>query len=140
MVPTGCRENVLKHCHDDALSAHGGFYKTVERIRRQYYWPRMDRDTRIYVARCETCLASKPCNTNQTAPMGKFRSSSRPWEMIHLDFIGPLPRSKNGFCYILVVIDYFSKFVHIHPVRSATSAAIIKFLEDRIFLTFGTPR
>lgn len=59
--------------------------------------------------------------------------------MIFIDFIGPLPRSRSGHCHILVVVDALTKFVHLHPVRTATSKAVIKFLEDRIFLTFGVP-
>lgn len=74
-----------------------------------------------------------------TGPMVEQRESSRPWQMIYLDFIGPFPRSKRGNCHILVVVDSFSKFVHIHPVRNATTSSVISYLENRIFLTFGVP-
>lgn len=139
IIPKSHRQEVLKQCHDDPLSAHGGYFKTIDRVRREYFWPKMDEDVRKYVNQCRVCLASKASNVNQVAPMGKQRESTRPWQMLYLDFISPLPRSKNGFTFILTVLDSFSKFVHIHPLRAATAASLIKFLEDRIFLTFGVP-
>lgn len=139
VVPTGKRENVLQDAHDDPMSAHGGYAKTLDKIKRRFYWPRMYVDVKKYVGNCDVCKASKPTNVVQTAPMGRFKEVSRPWQMLHMDFIGPLPRSKGGYCYIFVVVDAMSKFVHIHPLRTATSKAIIRFLEDRIFLTFGVP-
>lgn len=71
--------------------------------------------------------------------MGNFREPRQPWHMVYVDFIGPLPRSKTGFCHILTVVDSFSKFMHAHPIRSATSKESINFLLNRIFLTFGVP-
>lgn len=59
--------------------------------------------------------------------------------MLYLDFIGPLPRSKSGHCYVLTVVDSFSKFILAEPLRVATSKVLIEFLEKRVFLVFGVP-
>lgn len=134
------RKALLLKNHDDPLSAHGGFFKTVDRIKRSFYWPGMDADIREYVSKCETCKACKPTNRIQRAPMGNLREPTRPFEIIYIDFVGPLPRSKSGHAYMLVIVDAFSKFVHIHPMRTATTLATIKCLREHIFLTFGTPR
>lgn len=99
----------------------------------------MSVDVKKYVVSCIVCNASKPSSMNQKAPMGRFREVDRPWRMISIDFIGPLPRSVSGFCHLLVVVDNFSKFVHLHPMRRITAKATIKFLKDRIFLQFGCP-
>lgn len=100
----------------------------------------MDQEIREYVSKCEVCKACKPTNQIQRSPMGKFRETNRPFEMISIDFIGPLPRSRAGFVFILVVVDLFSKFVHLHPMRSASTQSTVKCLNDHIFLLFGTPR
>lgn len=140
VIPCQDRENIMQRCHNDPLSAHGGYFKTVDRVKRRYFWPKMDNDIRKFVRNCDVCCAVKSTNQNQIAPMGKLRSCSRPWEIIYLDFIGPLPRSKSGFCFVLMVVDGFSKFVHVHPLRTATTRAAIKCIEEHIFLTYGTPR
>lgn len=140
VVKPSDRQALLFKNHDSPLSAHGGFFKTADRIKRSFYWPRMDADIREYVAKCETCKACKPSNRIQRSPMGKFREASRPFELIYVDFVGPLPRSKSGNTVLFVVVDGFSKFVHTHPMRAATALASIKCLRDHIFLLFGTPR
>lgn len=139
VVPKESRQEVMFKCHDDPLSAHGGYLKTLDRVNRKHYWPKMDKDVRNYVNKCDVCKASKQSSQCQKAPMGKYREVKRPWQMIYMDFVGPLPRSKGGFCYMFVVVDAFSKFVHIQPLRAATSKSIISFLRDRIFYTFGVP-
>lgn len=139
VVPLKNRNNVIVECHSPPLCAHGGYHKTIDRIRRQYFWPNMDRDVRSFVRGCEVCKAVKPSNETQRAPMGNFRETSRPWQVLYLDFIGPLPRSKNGNVHILTVVDAFSKFVHAQPMRTANSKNLISFLENRIFLVFGVP-
>lgn len=140
VVKQSDRKAILYKNHDDPLSAHGGFFKTADRIKRLFFWPKMDADIREYVRKCETCKACKPTNRIQRAPMGNFREARRPFEIIYMDFVGPLPRSTSGNAYILVVVDAFSKFVHIHPMRTANTQATIKCLKDHIFLIFGAPR
>ena len=53
--------------------------------------------------------------------------------------IGPLPRSSQGFQYLSVITDYFSKYVFCKPLREATAEAIKKHLEE-VFLRFGAPK
>lgn len=139
VVPLKNRIAVIGDCHTPPLCAHGGYHKTIDRIRRQYYWPNMDKDVRNFVRTCEVCKAVKAPNITQRSPMGSFRESNEPWQVLYLDFIGPLPRSKSGNIHILTVVDAFSKFVHAQPLRLANSKNLISFLENRIFLVFGVP-
>lgn len=139
VVPFERRTEVLQDCHDDPLSAHGGKHKTIDRVCRQYYWPKMHAHIAKYVYDCETCRANKPSNVVQRAPMGDRILANRPWQSIYIDFVGPMPRSKGGYTYLLVVVDAFSKFVHINPMRVATAKGVIQFLEKTIFLVFGVP-
>lgn len=99
----------------------------------------MDKDVRSYVSKCEVCKAAKPGNKSQTAPMGRFVEPKRPWETLYIDFVGPLPRSTAGNTSILTAVDAFSKFAFAHPVRTATTASVNKFLEEKIFMVFGVP-
>lgn len=139
VVPADKRLSVLKLCHDDPLSAHGGRHKTIERVCRDYYWPKMHEGITRYVRNCSICHATKSPNRIQRAPMGKRLEAERPWQVLYVDFVGPFPRSKNGFAYLLVAVDGFSKFVHVHPMRTATAKGTIRFLEHSIFLIFGVP-
>lgn len=139
VVPTNRRNIVMTECHVPPLKAHGGFHKTIDRVRRQFYWPNMDSDVRNFVRGCDVCKAAKHSNVTQRAPMGEYREACKPWRILYMDFVGPLPRSKKGHCHILTVVDSFSKFVHAHPLRNANATALVNFVEDHIFLKFGVP-
>jgi hypothetical protein len=108
VVPTEHRTAILTAEHNDA--AHQGFVKTFERIRLRYYWPRMAQEIKKYVAGCEVCKAAKPVTTCSTPPLGRPKMADYPWQLISADYLGPLPRSKKGNTFLLVVADWFSKW------------------------------
>lgn len=139
IVPRDHREKVLQESHDDILAAHGGYLKTLHRVQRKYAWPKMRSDVAKYVTKCETCRATKPTNARQIAPMGKYRDPDRPWKMVAIDYMGPFPMSKKQNRFLLVVVDLFSKFVLLHPMRSAAAESTVNFLKHSVFLRFGVP-
>lgn len=139
VVPTDLRPTILKQLHDDALASHGGVKKTLARIRTRYTWPSMAKDIKAYVRKCEICQTTKGSNIVLRGEMGQPKDPTNPWSMIALDLVGPLPRSSHGNVYILIVMDVFTKFVIFHQLRAATSAPIIRFIENQVFLMFGVP-
>ena len=70
--------------------------------------------------------------------MGK-REISHPWQVVAADIMGPLPKSKHGFEYVLVFEDVFSKWVEVIGLRRANAKSILKELKERVILRFGTP-
>lgn len=138
-VPSDHRESVLRQNHVDKLAAHGGFAKTLYRIRRRYYWPTMQQDIARFVKICEVCKATKPTNQCQTAPMGNYRDPERPFKMISIDFCGPYTRTKSGNRSLLVVVDSFSKFALLKSMRTASAGATVEFLECEVFYKYGVP-
>ena len=66
--------------------------------------------------------------------------ATRPWEVISADLMGPLPRSKAGNSFILVVTDYLSKFALVFPLRRSSAELVVRKLEEDVFLLFGVPR
>lgn len=63
-----------------------------------------------------------------------------PGQMISVDLMGPLPRSKQGATYLLVFQDCFTKWVELHPLRRATTKPIIEAFKSRILYRFGVPK
>ncbi|XP_055589797.1 uncharacterized protein LOC129741979 [Uranotaenia lowii] len=109
VVPEDHKQDILTAAHDQFM--HQGAEKTLAKIRQQYYWPGMTKDVKSFIKKCQVCKEIKPPNTATTPLMGDMRTPTRPWEIIALDYIGPLPRSKSGKQYILVALDLFSKWV-----------------------------
>lgn len=139
VVPREERGRILEENHDDPTAGHGGIFKTYHRLRKLYFWPNKKRDVIRYIRQCRVCQQQKADNQKPAGHLLNTSIVSRPWEQIAIDFIGPLPRSKNGFMWLLVVVDCFSKYVKLFLLRRATTPQIIKLLEAEIFLTYGVP-
>lgn len=138
-VPEELTTELIKNAHDPPSSAHCGTAKTLEKLRRHYYWPHMGREVYRYVSACQICKQMKAPNFTLRPPMGGQFVVERPFQRLCVDLIGPYPRSKKGNTCALVVLDQFTKFVFVKPLRSATTCAITSFLENDTFQLFGVP-
>ena len=89
----------------------------------------MDGDIRARVKACQTCALSKLA---QNTKFGYLASgvASYPMEKLVIDFIGKLLRSKAGNCYALVVVDVFSKFSWVFPLREAIADLAVSSLKS----------
>jgi len=63
-----------------------------------------------------------------------------PWATVCADFVGPLPRSKHWIQVLLVMIDRFSKWTQLVPLRSATAESLKKAFRERIIARYGVPK
>lgn len=140
VVPTANRPEILTEFHDNETAGHFGVFKTYNRIAELYYWPKMRQDVVRHIRACKICAACKADNFPQAGLMGNYRNINYPFQLISADLLGPYPRSKNGARHLLVVIDWFTKFVLVHPLSNPTAKSITKFLENQVFLIFGVPQ
>lgn len=136
-VPQENRSEVLKEQHDSVLASHPGIFKTIRRIQSLYYWPKMTQEITEYVQKCEICRTTKPSNINTNSQMGQRRETNFPFRTLSTDFIGPMTMSKKQNRFLLVVIDNFTKFVCLKPMRMAKAENVTKFLEEEVFLRYG---
>ena len=133
------RENIIREHHDSPLAGHPGQYRTHELITRNYWWPCIMRDVQKYVKGCETCQRTKSRRTPLAGPLHPHDIPTRPWEVISLDLIGPLPESA-GQNAILVVVDRFSKMIKVIPSHTEiTSSGVARILRDHVFRNHGLP-
>lgn len=138
-VPTGLTDQLIKNAHNPPLAAHCGFAKTIEKIRRLFFWPEMTKQVRKFVQSCETCKETKAPNIILRPPMGKQTIVDQPWQRLYIDLLGPYPRSKYGNTFAIIVLDQFSKFVLLKAIRNATALEIVRYVEKEVFHLFGVP-
>ena len=137
-VPTEQRQRVLKECHDEPTSGHLGIAKTLTRLSRFYYWPGMQRDGTTHVRSCENCQRHK---IEQRKPAGIMHATEAksPWEIVSIDFVGPLPRSNDGNSQLVVLQDKFTKWIELRPLRKATARAVTRALHEQVVCPHGCP-
>jgi hypothetical protein len=140
VVPEELRNEVISDHHSAPTAGHLGIHKTYLRLALCYFWPHMHADVASLVSKCSVCLAVKAPNHATLGEMGRPKQCSRPFQMISIDFIGPLPRSRKQNTFLFVVVCCFSKYSMMFPLRKATADAVIKILEDEWFLVHGVPQ
>ena len=137
---TTLRGDIVRAHHDTRIAGHPGQYKTFELITRNYWWPGLQRDVNRYVEGCEACQRTKARRTLVKAPLHPHSVPLGPWEVISVDLIGELPESA-GYNAICVVVDRFSKQIHVVPTQtSLTAHGMAKIYRDQVFRLHGIPR
>jgi len=139
VLPKELRREAMRESHDTPRAGHLGIEKTYQRIAVNYFWPNLFRDVTNYVRICDVCQRTKVEQASPAGLMGR-RIADGPWTVIAADIIGPLPRSKVGFQYILVIQDLFTKWIECKALRSATGVKIHEALKDLVISRWGTPR
>jgi len=110
--------------------AHEGIKKTYERIRRQYYWKNMTRDIKKYVTTCKICQLKKAQPSTHTERYST--PVEAPLVRMAVDIIGPLKRTRNDNEYIIVAVDYFTKWPEAKALSSITSEDVTNFFSRSI--------
>ncbi|CAB3248007.1 unnamed protein product [Arctia plantaginis] len=136
VVPRAMRWQVLKMNHDDV--GHFGFDKTLNRLRSVLWFPKMRRFTKKYVSACIECAHHKTPGGRKEGMLHPIPKLEVPFHTLHADHLGPFVRSRRGNTYVLAVIDSFTKFINIRPVRDTKSTTAIRVLKEH-FSLFGTP-
>jgi hypothetical protein len=100
------RERIIFAHHDTTIAGHPGQHKTLELIKRNYWWPGMNGQAARYVRACEKCQRTKTHKGPITGPLNPNEAPHRPFQTISADLIGPFPKSgKNKFDTIFVTVD-----------------------------------
>ncbi|XP_011685201.1 PREDICTED: uncharacterized protein K02A2.6-like [Wasmannia auropunctata] len=103
------------------------------RIRAKVWWPLVDREVEKFVKQCRDCLLVS--QSTRPVPMKRHKFPNEPWQCLATDLVGPLPNHN----FVLVVIDYYSRYVEVAFLRKITSETIINSLEA-MFARLGIPK
>ena len=131
VVPRAYVRKVLYMAHTHLLGAHLGanlgMDKTRERDLASFYWPGVKRDVERHCQGCPECQRVVPRATirNPLVPMPIIET---PFDRIALDIVGPLPKTSRGHRYILVLVDYATRYPEALPLRAATAKAVAREL------------
>ena len=138
IVPQIKVKEIIMENHDYMLAGHLGIAKTIARISRQYWWPRMREDVTAHINGCLKCARRKSFGTSK-APLQSMPIVNRVWERIAMDVVGPIQESIKGYKYILVLSDYASRFVFTFPMRNQTALTIADIFVNKLITKYGAP-
>jgi hypothetical protein len=130
-------EPILYHLHRDIVGAHLGINAVFEKVKERYYWPQMFDDIREYVQTCDICQRRGPPERKE--PLIPL-TVKEPFHQIGIDVKGPLPRTSTGNRYIIVAMDYFTKWPEARAVKDMKADTIAKFIFEEIICRHGVPQ
>lgn len=127
-IPQSLKQQLLMLAHE----GHQGITRTKQRLRPKVWWPSLDKDVETYIQKCHACqLVSQP---PPPEPIVSTPMPDQPWSHVAIDLCGPFPTGEM----LIVLVDYYSRWVEASILRTATSATIIRWLET-VFSTHGYP-
>lgn len=136
-VPRQSRLGLLRIFHDE--QCHVGIEKTYESIAEHFWFPRMRNFIKNYVKHCVVCVVKKTRTGPLQGYINPVEKPKEPFHTLHMDCLGPLPMSTDGYKHILVIVDAFTKYCILTPMKSVTTAEVREKIQSVLAL-FGTPR
>ncbi|RDX58231.1 Pro-Pol polyprotein, partial [Mucuna pruriens] len=138
-VDTGVAEYVIREVHEGICGTHVGSKALASKIARAgYYWPTLKRDCAKYVRKCDKCQRFSEA---PKAPAERLHSIVSPWPFNKwgVDILGPFPMAPEQLKFLVVAVDYFTKWVEAEPVGTITVERVRRFLWKKIVCRFGLP-
>lgn len=136
VVPESMINNVIRIYHDEM--GHVGIDKTVHGLLSHYWFPCYKLRVKQYIENCVKCLSFSLIGGKPEGELELFEKIAVPLHTLHLDHFGPLETAANGYKYILVIVDAFTKFTWLFATKSTTTEEVIKILHI-LFNLFGIP-
>jgi len=101
-----------------------------------FFWYHLKQDVERYEFSCADCNRNKITRRYGRVPVTNYQAGA-PMEMVHIDFLGPLPRTADGNEHCLVMVDQFTKWVECVPLPSQKEKVTAKAAIDIFFLDLG---
>ncbi|XP_058772888.1 uncharacterized protein LOC131646985, partial [Vicia villosa] len=131
---------LMHEVHEGSFGTHSNGHAMSKKILRAgYYWLTMESDCYKHVKRCHKCqIYADKIHVPPT--LLNVLSSPWPFSMWGIDMIGMIePKASNGHRFILVAIDYFTKWVEAASYANVTRQVVVRFIKNNIICRYGIP-
>jgi transposase InsO family protein len=136
-IPDSMIPSVLFKYHNDM--GHFGVDKTCDMIKRLFYFPRMRERVLEHSKSCIECIHFNPNDRKLDGYLKVPEKPDKPFQMIHIDHLGPLNKTRRNNLHLLVVVDAFTKFIAFYPTKTTNTREVVKHLTD-YFHDYSVPR
>ncbi|XP_068121096.1 uncharacterized protein [Hyperolius riggenbachi] len=138
VVPSSHRKIVLDLAHKNPMGGHLAAEKTQQRVLQRFFWPGVFAEIKRYCGSCPECQLTSPA-PHFRGPLVPLPIIEVPFHRIAMDLVGPLVKSAKGHQYILVVLDYATRYPEAIPLRNTSAKTIAREL-FHMFARTGIPK
>lgn len=136
-IPQNLEFSIIEQAHK--AIGHFGARKTYNYLKTSAIFPKMEKKIRKFVSACDDCQKCKVPNRVSHLPLQPVLTSEL-LGLLSVDLFGPLPKSKGNFSWIFVLLDVFSKYVKLYPLRRATGVMVTRKLIENYVPDIGKPK
>lgn len=138
IIPHMYRKEIFKQLHEPRTGGHQGVNKTIASLKQRFYWPGYQADILRWCKYCPACARRKPGRGPKRGHLQQ-ESVSTPFEKIAIDIMGPLEETSRGNKVIMVVCDYFTKWVEAYALPNQEAYTVADTLVTEFICRFGVP-
>ena len=133
-VPRSLRGEIIEGYHHQ--NSHVGFERTYNTVRRAYYWPNLYSELHDIIVSCQECQKSKKNPRMKHVPLTPIPCESL-FDRVHVDLVGPLVTSPEGYKYILTIVESFSRFPVLVALKSQRADELSEAIFSHVFCNWG---
>ena len=138
-MPEEEQQGILIHCHESTYGGHFASQKiTMKVLQSGFYWPSLFKEAHQMCRVCDRCQRLGKLSRHHMMPLNPILVVEL-FDVWGIDFMEPFPTS-YGHAYVLVGVDYVSKWVEAIPYKTNDHRVVLKFLKANIFSRFEVPK
>ncbi|GAU49235.1 hypothetical protein TSUD_183260 [Trifolium subterraneum] len=133
-------EFILQEIHEGINGQHiGGRSLARKALRAGYYWSTMQKDAKDHVLKCDKCQRHGDMHI---APANELKTLISPWPFAWwgMDILGPFSTAARQVKYLIVVVDYFTKWIEAEPLAKIGAPHILRFFKRNVLARFRIPQ
>ena len=138
VLPKCLREGVMKAHHDELLGGHCGYHKTLNKVNKWYWWPKMKEDIKEWVNTCPVCQTH---SRNFGPKVGKLApvTAQHPFHILGMDILTSLPVTARGNRSIILFTDYYTKWVEAYAMPNEEAITVATRFIKGVLCRHGAP-
>ncbi|GFV05453.1 transposon Tf2-9 polyprotein [Trichonephila clavipes] len=135
VTPKAMQAELIKLIHENG---HFSVGKTEEIVKQEFFIPNLSNVVKKIIINCVPCILANKKTGKKEGFLNPISKESIPLSTYHVDFIGPLPSTNKSYQHIFTVVDAFTKFTWLYPVKTVSAESALEKLKQQQ-KTFGNP-
>jgi len=138
LVPHHRVKEILEEAHNSSIGGHFGINKTLEKVRKRFYWASCKQDVEHWCKTCKVCISKQGPSGKGKSPL-QIYNVGLPFQRVQMDVLGPLPKTHSGNRFVLVIVDCFTKWVEAFPVGNVRAKTVAEVFIKEVISRHGVP-
>ena len=136
-VPKNLRRKILEELHSDVTAGHLGVLKTMLKVRERFYWNKIEKSIRKFVQNCTSCRKTNMKLLSKRGNLQPHEYPTVPFMTVGMDLFGSLTETPRKNKYVILLIDFYSKYIEAEPLKNKRSSTIADWFVNKIVLRHG---